>query len=61
MTKISLGFKLASAEAAKGISAKHIEKMELCADWENMIEALIDDVNKISEIEIFLTTEPSSL
>ena len=50
MTKISLGFKLASAEAANGISAKHIEKMELCADWENMIEALIDDVNKISEI-----------
>ena len=50
MTKIALGFKLASAEASKGISSKHVEKMEQCQNWESMIQFLIQDINKISEI-----------
>lgn len=50
MTKIALGFKLASAEAANGISSKHVEKMEQCQNWESMIQSLIQDINKISEI-----------
>jgi len=50
MTKIVLGFKLASAVIAEGISLKHIEKMEHCQEWENMIQVLIEDVNKIAEI-----------
>lgn len=50
MTKIALGFKLVSAEATGGISTKHIEEVERCLDWENRVESLIDDVNKIAEI-----------
>ncbi len=50
MNKITLGFKLTSAELAKGISAKHIEKMESYQNWEEAVQTLIVDVNKISEI-----------
>lgn len=50
MTKIALGFKLASAISVGGISSKHIEKMEKCKNWEEMIASLIDDINKIAEI-----------
>ena len=50
MTKIALGFKLVSAEIANGISAKHIEKMEHCPDWESAVQSLIENVNRIAEI-----------
>ena len=51
MTKISLGFKLAAADQSKGISSKHIEKMEQCQNnWEDEIQSLIQDINDITDI-----------
>ena len=49
MNKIALGFKLVSAEATGGVSAKHIEKMESCKDWENTVLSLIENVNRIAD------------
>lgn len=50
MDKITLGFKLLSADISGGISAKHIEKMEREDNWEGRVQSLIDDVNMIAEI-----------
>ena len=51
MTKISLGFKLVAADQSKGISSKDIEKMEQCQeDWEDKVQSLIQDINRIAEI-----------